>query len=60
MHQTVAREGIVSTGVNTSATGYMNRKATRSMADVILTNTELNGNKIIRDHNGIISYKRSN
>jgi DNA-directed RNA polymerase beta' subunit len=59
IHQMAAREGIVSTGVNTSTTGYMNRKATRSMADVVLTEKTFRGMRIIQDYKGIVSYQKS-
>jgi DNA-directed RNA polymerase beta' subunit len=50
IHQRAAREGVVSTGVSTSDTGYINRKGTRIMADVV---KDKNG--IIRDSYGVIS-----
>jgi DNA-directed RNA polymerase beta' subunit len=56
IHQSAAREGIVSTGVNTSTTGYINRKTTRSMADVISTEEYYRDKRVIRDYKGIISY----
>jgi DNA-directed RNA polymerase beta' subunit len=35
-HQMAAREGVVSTGVSTADTGYLNRKACKIMADLKL------------------------
>ncbi len=35
IHAKAAREGVISTGVNVSATGYANRKGARNLADVI-------------------------
>jgi hypothetical protein len=48
-HQQAAREGIVSTGVSTSGTGYINRKGTRNMADVMIDE-----NGLMYDNYGII------
>jgi DNA-directed RNA polymerase beta' subunit len=48
LHQKAAREGVVSTGVNTSNTGYINRKGCKIMADVVQVDN------IIRDNYGII------
>jgi DNA-directed RNA polymerase beta' subunit len=39
-HQIAAREGVISTGVGTSLTGYLNRRACKIMADV---RTQYNG-----------------
>jgi DNA-directed RNA polymerase beta' subunit len=39
-HQIAAREGVISTGVGTSMTGYLNRRACKIMADV---RTQYNG-----------------
>lgn len=50
VHQKAAREGIVSTGVSTSDTGYLNRKGCRIMADVVKEG------KVIRDGYGIIDF----
>jgi DNA-directed RNA polymerase beta' subunit len=33
-HQMAAREGVVSTGVNTATTGYLNRRACKALADL--------------------------
>jgi DNA-directed RNA polymerase II subunit RPB1 len=51
IHQKAAREGVVSTGVSTSDTGYINRKGTRIMADVYLDDQG-----IVRDNYGIIDF----
>jgi DNA-directed RNA polymerase beta' subunit len=50
IHQKASREGVVSTGVKTSDTGYINRKGTTLLADVVKTE------KYVEDNYGIISF----
>ncbi len=50
IHQKASREGIVSTGVSTSDTGYINRTGTTMLSDVI------SGEKYIEDNFGIIDF----
>jgi DNA-directed RNA polymerase beta' subunit len=51
VHQKASREAVVSTGVKTSDTGYINRKGTTLLSDVVDTG------KYIEDSYGIISFK---
>lgn len=50
IHQKASREGVVSTGVSTSDTGYINRTGTTMLSDVIKTE------KYIQDNYGIIDF----
>ena len=50
-HQMAAREGVVSTGVSTATTGYINRKACKILADV-----RLQYNDTLADKFGISSF----
>jgi len=51
-HQMAAREGVVSTGVNTATTGYLNRRACKALADL-----KVQYNGIIADDVMISSFK---
>jgi len=53
VHQKASREGVVSTGVKTSDTGYINRKGTTLLSDVI------ENNMYIEDNYGILGFKKS-
>ena len=50
-HQMAAREGVVSTGVGTATTGYLNRKACKILADI-----KLQYNGTLADNFGISSF----
>jgi len=50
-HQMAAREGVVNTGVSTSETGYLGRRATKIISDVV---TNYNG--LVTEHSRIISF----
>lgn len=51
-HQMAAREGVVSTGVSTANTGYLNRRACKIMADL-----KLQYNETVADNVMLSSYK---
>lgn len=50
IHQKASREGVVSTGVSTSDTGYINRTGTTMLSDVI------SGEKYVEDNYGIVDF----
>lgn len=50
-HQMAAREGVVSTGVGTASTGYLNRRACKIIADL-----KLQYNGIVADGNLLSSF----
>lgn len=50
-HQMAAREGVVNTGVSTSETGYLGRRATKIISDVVT-----DYNNLVVEHNRIISF----
>ena len=50
-HQMAAREGVVSTGVSTADTGYINRRACKIMADL-----KLQYNNVVADDLMISSF----
>ena len=44
-HQMAAREGVVSTGVNSASTGYLNRRVCTILADVYKNSNDAIGDK---------------
>ena len=50
-HQMAAREGVVNTGVSTSETGYLGRRATK-----IISDTVTDYDNLVVEHNRIISF----
>ncbi len=54
-HQMAAREGVVSTGVSTAHTGYLNRRACKIMADL-----KLQYNETVADNAMLSSYSVQN
>lgn len=50
-HQMAAREGVVSTGISTAVTGYLNRRACKILAD-----TRVQYNCTVADRFGVSSY----
>lgn len=53
-HQMAAREGVVSTGISTASTGYLNRRACKIIADL-----KLQYNGIVSDANMVSSFSFS-
>ena len=53
-HQMAAREGVVSTGVGTAATGYLNRRACKILADL-----KLQYNGVVADSAMISSFQQA-
>lgn len=51
-HQMAAREGVVSTGISTASTGYLNRRACKTIADLTLKN-----NQTVADKFGVSSFR---
>lgn len=51
IHQMAAREGVVNTGVSTSETGYLGRRATKMVSDVVTSY-----NNMVVENNQIISF----
>jgi len=54
-HQMAAREGVVSTGISTASTGYLNRRACKIMADL-----KLQYNNTVADTNLLSSFDIAN
>ena len=50
-HQMAAREGVVSTGIGTASTGYLNRRACKTIADL-----KLQYNGTVADENFVSSF----